>query len=137
MGGLTGAITGFGMQWFASVHHYPFSIGGKPDLSWPAFMPITFEMTILFAAFAALGSMLLLNELPQRTTRFSTRKAVEARLQRRFLPLHRADGRAVRRRRDPELPAGARPWKSPRCSTKQALNLARRMSGGGAISWNR
>lgn len=65
VGGLTGAITGFGMQWFASVHHYPFSIGGKPDLSWPAFMPITFELTILFAAFSALGSMLLLNGLPR------------------------------------------------------------------------
>jgi hypothetical protein len=65
IGGLTGTATGFGMQWFASVKHYPYSIGGKPLNSWPAFMPITFELTILFAAFSALGSMLLFNGLPR------------------------------------------------------------------------
>jgi len=65
VGGLTGAATGFGMQWFASVMHYPYDIGGKPLNSWPSFMPITFELTILFAAFSALGSMLLLNGLPR------------------------------------------------------------------------
>ncbi len=64
-GGLTGTCTGFGMQYIASVLHYPYSIGGKPDLSWPSFMPITFELTILFAGFSALGSMLLLNGLPR------------------------------------------------------------------------
>ena len=65
VGGLAGAATGFGMQWFASAWHYPYSIGGKPLNSWPAFMPITFELTILFAAFSALGSMLLMNGLPR------------------------------------------------------------------------
>ncbi|MCF6284054.1 MAG: DUF3341 domain-containing protein [Candidatus Hydrogenedentes bacterium] len=65
IGGFTGALTGFGMQYFASVMHYPYSIGGKQLNSWPAFMPITFELGILFAAFAALGSMLLFNGLPQ------------------------------------------------------------------------
>ena len=64
-GGLTGTATGFGMQYFASVMHYPYSIGGKPLNSWPAFMPIVFELTILFAAFSALGSMLLINGLPR------------------------------------------------------------------------
>ncbi len=64
-GGLTGAATGFGMQYFASVIHYPYSIGGKPLDSWPSFIPITFELTILFGAFAAFGSMLLLNGLPR------------------------------------------------------------------------
>lgn len=65
VGGLTGAATGFGMQYFAHVIHYPYDIGGKPLNSWPSFMPITFELTILFAAFAALGSMLALNGLPR------------------------------------------------------------------------
>jgi hypothetical protein len=65
IGGLTGACAGFGMQWFAMVIHMPFDIGGKPYFSWPSFIPITFELTILFGAFAALGSMLLLNGLPR------------------------------------------------------------------------
>jgi hypothetical protein len=64
MGGLTGAAAGFTMQWFASTVHYPYDIGGKPFNSWPSFVPIMFELTILFGAFAALGSMLLLNGLP-------------------------------------------------------------------------
>ena len=49
-GGLTGTCTGFGMQYFASVIHYPYSIGGKPFNSWASFMPITFELTVLFAS---------------------------------------------------------------------------------------
>ena len=65
LGGILGAIFGFGMQYFAMVMHSPYHVGGKPLNSWPAFIPITFEMTILFAAFAALGSMLLLNGLPR------------------------------------------------------------------------
>ena len=65
IGGLTGAAAGFGMQYFASVIHYPYSIGGTPFNSWPAFIPLTFETTILFAAFSALGSMLLFNGLPR------------------------------------------------------------------------
>ncbi len=65
MGGMTGAAAGFGMQYFAMVMHYPYSIGGKPLNSWPSFIPITFELAILFGAFAALGSMLALNGLPR------------------------------------------------------------------------
>jgi hypothetical protein len=65
IGGLTGCATGFLMQYIATTWHYPYMIGGKPFNSWPSYMPITFEMTILFGSFAALGSMLLLNGLPQ------------------------------------------------------------------------
>jgi hypothetical protein len=62
--GLTGAVSGFAMQWFASVHHYNYDIGGRPYFSWPAFIPVTFEMNILFAAFTTGIGMLLLNGLP-------------------------------------------------------------------------
>jgi hypothetical protein len=62
--GLSGGVGGFLMQWFASVIHYPMIVGGKPFNSWPAFIPITFELTILFAAGTAVIGMILLNGLP-------------------------------------------------------------------------
>ena len=65
LGGVLGAVTGFGMQYYASVISYPVSVGGKPLNSWPAFIVVTFEMTILFAAVAAVLGMFALNKLPQ------------------------------------------------------------------------
>jgi hypothetical protein len=63
-GGITGAVTGFMMQYIANVWHYPINIGGRPLNSWPAFIIPTFEMTILFSAFSAVLGMLALNGLP-------------------------------------------------------------------------
>lgn len=64
-GGLIGGFTGFFMQWYSATVGYPLNVGGRPYNSWPAFVPVTFEMTILFAAFAAILGMLALNGLPQ------------------------------------------------------------------------
>ena len=65
LGGLTGAAVGFGFQLWVSSAAYPLNVGGRPLNSWPAFIPATFEMTILFAAFAAVVGMFALNKLPQ------------------------------------------------------------------------
>jgi len=62
--GLMGAALGFGLQWWVHAAAYPLVISGKPYLAWPAFIPITFELGVLFAAFGAVLGMLGLNRLP-------------------------------------------------------------------------
>jgi Protein of unknown function (DUF3341) len=64
MGGLLGCIGGYGLQYWVSAIAYPINVGGKPFHSWPAFIPVTFECTILVAALSAVLGMLALNGLP-------------------------------------------------------------------------
>ncbi len=63
-GGILGGLGGFGMQWFASVIHYPWNIGGRPFFSWPSFLPVAYETTILCAAFGAVIGLIALNGFP-------------------------------------------------------------------------
>ncbi|HWJ48797.1 MAG TPA: DUF3341 domain-containing protein [Candidatus Udaeobacter sp.] len=64
VGGIVGGCTGYLMQYWMSAVDYPLNIGGKPPHSWPAFIVITFEMTILFAGISAVLGMLAFNGLP-------------------------------------------------------------------------
>jgi hypothetical protein len=64
IGGILGCISGYAMQWWISSVSYPVNIGGRPLNSWPAFIVVTFELTILFSVLAAVFGMLALNGLP-------------------------------------------------------------------------
>lgn len=64
-GGLLGAIGGFAMQTYAQVIDYPYNIGGRPDFSWPAYIPISFELTILLAALAGILGLFFFARFPQ------------------------------------------------------------------------
>ena len=64
IGGLVGCIGGYTLEYWSSVIAYPVNIGGKPLHSWPAFIPVTFECTILAAALSCVLGMLALNGLP-------------------------------------------------------------------------
>lgn len=65
LGGIAGAVLAYGMQWYSAVIDYPLNVGGRPPHSWPAFIPIMFELTVLFAALAGVIGMLAMNGLPK------------------------------------------------------------------------
>ena len=64
-GGITGLLAGLGLQWYTHVIDYPILVGGRPYFSIPSFVPISYEVTILLAAFTAVFGMIILNGLPQ------------------------------------------------------------------------
>jgi len=63
-GGIIGGAAALGMMWYSATIHYPLNVAGKPFASWPMFIPITFEVTVLCAALTAVFGMLGMNGLP-------------------------------------------------------------------------
>jgi hypothetical protein len=91
-GGLTGALAGYGLQYWASTMAYPLNIGGRPLHSWPSFIVPAFETTILFSAIAAVLGMIALNGLPMPYhPMFNARRFAMASRDRFFLCIESAD----------------------------------------------
>ena len=102
-GGITGGLGGYFMEWFAMVKDYPIDVGGRPLHSWPAFIPIAFELTVLCAALTAIISMLAFNRLPQPYHPVFQCAGIRARLHRSLFPLHRVARSVVRSSRHRKL----------------------------------
>ena len=94
--GLAGAAGGFGLQWWVHAIAYPLVISGKPYFAWPAFIPITFELGVLFGALGAVFGMLGLNQLPMHHHPLFRIQGLRAGHRRRVLHLDRVVGSPVR-----------------------------------------
>jgi hypothetical protein len=96
-GGVAGGLGGYFMQWYSAVRAYPINSGGKPPHSWPEFIPVTFELTVLVAAIAGVVGMLVLNGLPRLYHPvFNVREFDLASRNRFFLCLRHADPESAR-----------------------------------------
>jgi hypothetical protein len=64
-GGILGGVGGFLMMTYATVWDYPLNIGGRPLFSWPTYIPITFELTVLLGALCGILGLFFFTRFPQ------------------------------------------------------------------------
>jgi hypothetical protein len=94
LGGIAGGAGGYFMQWYSMAIDYPLNIGGRPFHSWPMFIPITFELTVLSGALCGVFGMLFLNGLPRlHHPIFKAPEIERATLDRFFLCIEASDPR--------------------------------------------
>ena len=91
------------MCYYANVVSFPRNIGGKPPNSWPTWIPITFELTILGAALTAVFGMLAMNGLADAVSSAFQRAAVRAGVNRPFFPVHQGARQEIRSDADQSL----------------------------------
>jgi hypothetical protein len=92
IGGVAGGLIGFGLQYWCSAITYPINIGGRSLNSWPAFIPVTFELTVLGASIFSVVGMIALNKLPQPYHPvFNVERFVRASTDRFFLVIEARD----------------------------------------------
>jgi hypothetical protein len=103
LGGLAGGIGGFGLQWYSAVVDYPVNIAGRPLDSWPMFVPVTFEMAVLGAAFAAVISMFAASGLPKLRHPLFAAPEFDLATRNRFFLCLRSDDAAFDEHRSREL----------------------------------
>jgi hypothetical protein len=120
-GGIVGGIVGYGLQLFSMAAWYPYlNIGGRPPNSWPYYLPITYELVILFASFTALIGMILLNGFPRPYHPVFNVPEFARATQDRFFLLIQADDPRFVEEEPAEAPEKA-PTHAPAESTRQFL----------------
>ncbi|HEX4112914.1 MAG TPA: DUF3341 domain-containing protein [Stellaceae bacterium] len=114
-GGMIGLALGFGMQWYADTIGYPLNIGGRPFASWPAFIPIAFEIAVLGAVLSGFIGFLVLARLPKPYQPVAAIDGFERASQDRFFLVIEndpADPAAIRSMLEEFAPCSVTPWPS-------------------------